>query len=397
VIADADLLRRTGRRLAAQVAILIAAAIIVVTVVAGALVVRTQNGDAQHRLELAISDRDSANDPPSGIVVYREERGRTEASAGLTAPLDAAALDKVRAGRDSMTTEADWRGREYLVRTERRGSAVVQVGLDLTEQRREQVRLAEGLAAAALAGLLLALGMGWLMGRRAVRPIADAFERQRQFVADASHELRTPLTQVHTRAQLLRRSIKALPEAAGLTDDADRLVRGTRLLGEIVDDLLVSAQMRRVPGEGEPVDLRAIAEEVVESEATRAERRTLSVDADDGPHSVNGSATALRRVLNSLVDNAIGHTADDGTVTVRLRRLHSRVDVSVIDNGVGFEPGESERLFERFARGDHGSGRRFGLGLALVRDIVEAHHGTVRAEGEPGGGATFTVNLPAGT
>jgi signal transduction histidine kinase len=250
---------------------------------------------------------------------------------------------------------------------------------------------------AAAAGLVLAALLGRLIAYRAMRPIGQAIVRQQRFIADASHELRTPLTQVHTRAQLLRRGLRRIEGEGQLHEDAERLVRGTRLLGEIVDELLTSAQLRAEPSHRERVDLLAVAEDVVaaEDDRARAGEVTITVVPDAGPHHVGGAATALRRVVSSLVDNALGHTPAGGHIEVHLNRTPDTVVLTVADDGVGLSDVDERRLFERFARGDHGSGRRFGLGLALVRDVVESHDGTVGAAGRPDGGAAFTVRLAA--
>jgi signal transduction histidine kinase len=102
----------------------------------------------------------------------------------------------------------------------------------------------------------------------------------------------------------------------------------------------------------------------------------------------------LRRAIGALVDNALAH-AVGGHVEVELVRDGRHVVCMVRDDGVGLEPDEASRIFDRFARGSLGEGRRFGLGLALVHETVEAHGGTVDAEGSPGQGARFTVRLPA--
>ena len=111
---------------------------------------------------------------------------------------------------------------------------------------------------------------------------------------------------------------------------------------------------------------------------------------------ISGAESALRRVVTALVDNAIGHTPPGGRVVVALEAPSpDTVRLSVRDSGVGFDQAEGRSLFERFSRGTAGRGQRFGIGLSLVREVVEAHGGTVSAEGRPGAGAVFTVDLPA--
>ena len=111
---------------------------------------------------------------------------------------------------------------------------------------------------------------------------------------------------------------------------------------------------------------------------------------------VRGAPTALRRALSALVDNAIAHSPVAETVTVTVRRDHQDVCVDVRDNGAGLAPSAAAQLTERFARGSStGDGRRFGLGLALVDEVVRAHRGRLDIDGTLGPGSRFTLVMPA--
>ncbi len=394
------LIRRTARRITLQTAALFTVCLLTLAGLAAVFILRAQTADGQRLLSAAVSDEDAVTDPPSGIVIYQAEGDLTRSSPALHgAPLDPGAFAAVQAGHSVMTGKVTSGGREYQLRTARRGDVTVQAGLDLTDQNRERRRLIEALLVASVIGLLAALAIGSYIARRAVRPLELASERQRRFVADASHELRTPLTQAHTRAQMLQRSLAASGTHTDLVDEAGRIVRSTRQLGDIIEELLLSAQLSADPASVSPVDLGAVAAEAVAAEADRAETRniTITVTQDAGPHVVPGSPTALRRVLNSLIDNAFGHVDAGGHITVAVERRgrdSTTVMCSVTDDGHGFDPQDADTMFERFARGNHGDARRFGLGLALVREVIQAHHGTIVATAVPGHGATFTITLP---
>jgi signal transduction histidine kinase len=364
-------------------------------------ILRAQTADAQRQLRAAVVDEDAITDPPAGIVIYQSADGRVQSSEQLRGhPLDAAAVQSVAAGGPTVTGEVSARGRQYQLRTARRGEVTVQAALDLTDQNRERHRLIEGLAVAGGVGIVIAIAIGSITARRAVRPLEEASLRQQRFVADASHELRTPLTQAHLRAQLLQRSLQDVDGRPELAEEAGRLVNSTRELGDIVEELLISAQLSADPTTMVPVDMDRVARDVVEAEQARVRERgvLLSVRSNGGPYVVPGSPTALRRVLNALVDNAIGHVDDGGHITVAVHRNDGRaptVVCDVIDDGHGIESGDTEKIFERFARGAHGSGRRFGIGLALAREVVEAHDGTLTVTDREGVGATFRIVLPA--
>jgi signal transduction histidine kinase len=114
---------------------------------------------------------------------------------------------------------------------------------------------------------------------------------------------------------------------------------------------------------------------------------------------VIGSAAALRRALTALVDNALGHGHDGGTVELRVGRTGAKVMVAVADDGVGIDPEAVATLFTRFSHGAEHTSREgrepYGIGLALVREIADAHGGDVAVASTPGAGATFTLTLPA--
>jgi signal transduction histidine kinase len=282
-----------------------------------------------------------------------------------------------------------------LVMDRSEGRVVAMVGMAPYQAGRNRLLLALGFAE--LAGILASVAVVVLFTRRSARPLAQALELQRRFVADASHELRTPLTVLHTRAQMLARHAGA--GDARLQQEAEALVADARVLGNIVDDLLASASMTSGASPRDRVDLAAVAASVRESIAPYAESIgvTLRFDAD-GTAEVLGSGAALRRALTALVDNALAHEHVGGTVDLRVRRDHEHVSVAVIDDGVGIDHEAMATLFTRFAHGSThtsaGSRAPYGIGLALVREIAQAHGGDISVESTPGQRTTFTLTLP---
>ena len=398
---DQRLAGRTWRRIWWQTSAVVALAILAVAGAAAGLVLKTQHDAARRTVSRALSDAFGSPGavPPAGVWVFQLRDGVLTHSPGAPSrPIDEPSLFTVAAapadtagGRPHETEHA---GREYLVDTARDGGVTVQVALDLTLQEDERHRLYLALAIACGLGVALAGAAGAVIARRAIKPLGDAIERQQRFVADASHELRTPITQLHTRAQLLARSLDR--DGSEAAEDARQLVRGTRVMGDIVEEMLLSAQLRSEPARFGSVDLASVVADVVADYQVQAEQGQVRLETatDGGSHSVRGVPSALRRAIAALVDNALGHVPTGGTVAVTLSRTPGEVVCSVRDNGIGLDPAQSERIFERFARGSHGEGRRFGLGLALVRETVEAHGGTVAAT-SAGEGATFTIRLPA--
>jgi signal transduction histidine kinase len=397
------MLRRARRNLAVQNTVAVTLILLIVGAVALVVVTRGQRSALERSLRHTAATEEDVVDPPAGSWIFKvDAAGRLSATDDAPAGFpDRAALDRVRAGGAVEMTAKESAGTEYLVVTRRRGTSTVQVVGSLARQEAERNLLLEALGLAELLGLAASAAAGVLLARRATAPLGEALARQRRFVADASHELRTPLTQLHTRAQMLRRDLRDGASPADLTPDIEQLLAGTRHLGEVVDDLLLSTQVQTHTEDGTEVDLGVVAAGVIASLEARARQQGVELALlpdGEGPSVVRGREAALRRVFTALIDNALSHTPAGGHVTVELGSLSGprRVTLIVRDDGAGFDPADAERIFARFARGGHGDHRRFGLGLALVREVVTGHGGTIEAWGRPGQGAAFTVQLPAG-
>ncbi|WIV58578.1 sensor histidine kinase [Amycolatopsis nalaikhensis] len=386
--AEERALRRARWAITAQIGVVVSLLVAVAGGIAYGMLLSGQHADADRTLARTIQLGPGTT--PPGCVWLFTPAGHAPAGtppAGMPLP---ALTATVPSPGDVHTERRSIGGMTYTIRVENRGGVVSQAYFEEVYQIQDRSSLLFGLGVAEVLALLAALVCGRVLACRAIRPLADALRRQRTFVADASHELRAPLTRLHTRAQLLARRASSRDAA-----DLDQLVRGTRELGEVVEDLLLSAQACDRPSL-EPVELGSLAEEAVAAEAVRADQSQvrLAVTRERRPYVVQGVPTALRRVLSALLDNALGHTPPGGSIEVWLGLPDERhVELRVRDTGVGFPAADAERIFERFARGSDGDGRRFGLGLALVREVVTGHGGTIAAAGRPGAGATFTLRL----
>ncbi len=376
----------------------LAGAITGVVLFVGALMFGTttagQRHDAERDLGFAVA-HSSVENPPPCEWLFAQDAGSLRRTPSAPADLPVlASMRRVATGGGTLVERRRIHGIDYLISTGHRGGTVVQAAMDLRYQGQERHRLYLALTVAEIAGLIAALVTGQVLARRAIAPLEEALRRQRRFVADAGHELRTPLTRLHTRAQLLARRA---PDA-DLGKDLRAIVADSRQFGEVIDDLLMSAQLSRTPERRVLVDLAAVAESVAAAETARAEARSIALKVSRGPgqYRVLGIPAALRRVVDALVDNALDHTRPGGHIELTLDRTGKRHEVvlTVRDDGVGFSPDEEQLIFERFKHGNTGEGRRFGLGLALVREVVGSHGGRVTAAGSPGGGAAFTVHLP---
>ena len=218
----------------------------------------------------------------------------------------------------------------------------------------------------------------------------SALERQRAFVADASHELRTPLTSILANLELLEAEL-----ASDQEEIAASALRSARRMRRLVADLLLLARAdagRRAPTR--PVDLAAVGREAAAEADPLASGHEISVDAPE-PVTVEGAPDELHRLVLNLIENALVHTPAGTPVTVSARADGGDALLEVADRGPGVPAELRGRIFERFARGQgDASATGSGLGLAIVRAVAEGHGGTVGLDEAEGGGARFRVRLP---
>ncbi|MDB5907744.1 MAG: two-component hybrid sensor and regulator [Massilia sp.] len=223
-----------------------------------------------------------------------------------------------------------------------------------------------------------------------------------EFLATLSHELRTPLSAILGWAQVLRRGTR---DTADLQRGLQTIERNARAQAQLIEDLL---DMSRITSGKVLLDIQTVApalfiDAAIETVRPAAEAKNLRLEKDYAPDvgMISGDPARLQQVIWNLLSNAIKFTPRDGLVQVGLRPAGAYVEVSVCDSGAGIAPEFITHVFERFRQGDASTTRQhggLGLGLSIVKHLIEQHGGTVRvtSEGEQRG-ACFTVDLPAAT
>jgi signal transduction histidine kinase len=250
-----------------------------------------------------------------------------------------------------------------------------------------------------LGALLLASVGGLYMSRRAMRPVRDAFDRQRAFVADASHELKTPLTLVRADAEVLSRGLTE-PDQQELVDD---LLGETDRMNAVLSDLLLLTRLDagKLTVSREPFSLTMVAIETAERFGARAAAEEIFLEVDvPGKLMARGDLERTGQILAALLDNAVMFTPRGGCVTVTGRSGDGWAEVSVMDTGPGIAEEHMPRVFDRFYRVEAArtrAGGGTGLGLAIARDLARAQGGELEAGNIKNGGASFTLRLPAGS
>ena len=255
--------------------------------------------------------------------------------------------------------------------------------------------------------VLLPLGLGALglaavgglyMARRAVRPVREAFDRQRAFIADASHELKTPLTLIRVDTEVLQGSLKD-PDDREL---ADEVLAETDRMGRILSDLLTMARLDAGALEvaHKPFDLSNLIEEEIERFRVRATREGVRMEVRAPDELLaTGDPARTGQILAALLDNALRFTPSGGSVEVSAWRQDGAIEATVMDTGPGISPEHLARIFDRFYRAESARTREgggTGIGLAIARGLARAQDGDLEAANAKDGGAVFRLKLPAG-
>lgn len=234
--------------------------------------------------------------------------------------------------------------------------------------------------------------------------LEGAFERQRQFTSDASHELRTPLAVMRGDIEISLRRDRASEEYVRvLTSNLEEIVRLSRLVEDLL--MLARADSGRVELRRDHMDLNKMCREMVEYIYPLAQQKGQDLKYQSPlrsqPHAtliVNADHQRIKQLLLNMLDNAIKYTDYGGTVSLGLKNENNSVVLTIADTGRGIPPEDLPHIFERFFRKSGSTSDRsaagFGLGLSIVKWIVDSHGGTIDAKSEVGKGTTFQIKLP---
>ncbi len=226
--------------------------------------------------------------------------------------------------------------------------------------------------------------------------LEEAESLRRNMTADIAHELRTPLSNIQGYLEaikdgLLEPSPETIDNIHGQALHLSRLVEDLRLLAQVEAGAL-QLQLS-------PVRIESLLHSSVEGMRPRAEAKGVKMTASEelSRPIMDLDGTRISQVIGNLLENAIAHTPEGGSVEVTARSLETGIEVSVSDTGMGITPDDLPRVFDRFYRADPSRVRTTGgagLGLTIARRLVEAHGGTIEVESEPGRGSHFTVRIP---
>ena len=252
-----------------------------------------------------------------------------------------------------------------------------------------------GRLATTINGLLARLEETFVRLEAAFADLKETLARQRRFTADASHELRTPLTSISGYAQLLEEGDLTDPRV--VHEGVAAIRRESEYMRELVETLLALARGDEDASlDSEFCDLGAVAEEAVESaRAAAKDKVAIGYAPPERPVVVLSDRGRVRQAVSILLDNAVKYTPKGGRVAVAVHESEEWAKIEVTDTGIGIPADQLPLVFERFHQADEArASSGAGLGLAIARQIAEAHGGRIEATSSLGEGSTFTLLLP---
>jgi len=270
------------------------------------------------------------------------------------------------------------------------------VYLDVTAQQGILTDLIYTFLAVGLLMLIVIFFISYFFANRSIAPVKEAFEKQKQFIADASHELKTPLAVIQTNTDVLLAN-----EEEPIRNQSKWLhyIRSeTERMAKLTGDLLYLTQMDDAKENviHTPFNLSDTVESVLLTMEAVIFEKQIALDYTIEPGLMTrGSAEQMKQVVMILLDNAIKYT--NGSITLKLSRQHHEAVLEVTNTGEGIAPEHLEKIFDRFYRTDKSRTRKYGgygLGLAIAKSIVQQHKGKIYARSVLGQHATFVVHLP---
>jgi len=276
------------------------------------------------------------------------------------------------------------------------GYGLVQMGKPIGDQMRVMRQLISGLLLVGVISILL-LGVGsWWMAGRSLRATQYAWDMQQAFVANASHELKAPLTLMRASAEVAQRNNQPNPQRSSLMKN---IIEEVDHMAQLVEDLLLLSRLdsHQLKIEKQPLDLAARISELARHFEPLANARQVTFLNQVNSGKVQADITRLRQVMIILLDNALRHTPEGGTITIQSKVDGRNQRITISDNGEGIAPEHLPHLFERFYQVDSTrtkDQKGNGLGLSIAKSLVELQDGQISITSQPGQGTSINIILP---
>ena len=231
-----------------------------------------------------------------------------------------------------------------------------------------------------------------------IAKLEKSFEKEKQFTSDAAHELRTPISVIQSHCEYCLDELKLTDS---VREEIEIIYKKTTYIGQLVSQLLTISRTDKhsFKPQKEEVDLTLLIESVIEELQQKAAYKNISLLFEYIPQNesyiIQGDTMLLMRMIYNLIENAINYGINGGCVWINLIKNQKNTDIIIKDNGIGIEKEHLDKIWNRFYRVDksRSAGEGFGLGLSMVRFIVDIHGGSIAVKSKPGYGTTFTVSL----
>jgi len=288
-------------------------------------------------------------------------------------------------------------GSDWIFNVQPTNEGYMLVFLDITARQDILTNLIYTFTAVGLVMLIALYFTSRYFANRSIAPVKEAFDKQKQFIADASHELKTPLAIINTNADVLLSNSEDTIEHQSkwlhyIKSEAARMSR-------LTNDLLYLTEMddSRANMIFAKFNISEAVENIILTMEAVIFEKQLALDYEIEPHlTVYGNSEQIKQVVMILLDNAVKYTNPKGAVTLSLKKQHNDVVLSVSNTGEGIAAEHLTRIFDRFYRTDASRARKqggYGLGLAIAKSIIEQHKGRIYAKSVPGESTTFNVHL----
>ncbi|WP_342563572.1 HAMP domain-containing sensor histidine kinase [Paenibacillus sp. FSL R7-0345] len=302
------------------------------------------------------------------------------------------------AGTDKTTGRFELDGSLWAFEVKQTADGHMLVFLDITSQQKILTNLIYIFTVVGIIMLIILFFISRYFANRSIKPVQEAFDKQKQFIADASHELKTPLAIINTNTDVLLSN----PEDTILEQSKwlHYIKSETERMAKLTNDLLYLTEMddSRTGMIHAPFNISEAVENIILTMEAVIFEKNVALEYDIEPNlTVHGNSEQIKQVVMILLDNAVKYTGPKGEVTLSLRKQHNDVLLSVTNTGEGIAAEHLTRIFDRFYRTDTSRARKqggYGLGLAIAKSIVEQQHkGKLYAKSTVGESTTFYVQL----
>ncbi len=320
-------------------------------------------------------------DSSGEIIEMLDDRSNIESEAAEQYVSDVMALGNTEGVIDSM---------RYLVQEKSYGKIVVFADRSIQDVMLDDLRNLSYFIGGA--SLVMLFGIVFVLSKLTTRPVEEAFEKQKRFIADSSHELKTPLSILSANADVMEMEI-------GRNKWLEQIKAQSRRMNALIHDLLTLAKTETTDG-GKTFAVfnlsRAITNAVLPFEVVAFEQgKTIVCEIEDNVV-YNGDERSIKKMMEALVDNAVKYSEDDSEISVKLAAKGAKKTIEVFNKGQGVTLEQKDRLFEKFYRTDDSRAREtggYGIGLSIVKNIVDMHHGRIETESKLGEFMLFRVIL----